>query len=71
MAPAFRYAHQKDKIKVNIWEMGHVVNEDIAAIPFMDKDQKRFVIVIVLDLSKVCFIEIYLDLSIVNMKSWI
>lgn len=51
--------------------MGHVVNEDIAAIPFMDKDQKRFVIVIVLDLSKVCFIEIYLDLSIVRMKSWI
>jgi hypothetical protein len=52
VAPDFRFAH-KDDVKVNIWEMGQVVHEDIAAIPFMEKDEKRIIVVIVLDLSKV------------------
>lgn len=51
IAPRFHFA-QKDNVKTNIWEMGHIVNENIAAIPFMEKDDKRSIVMIVLDLSK-------------------
>ena len=52
IAPRFRFA-QKDNVKANIWEMGHIVHENIAAIPFKEKDERRSIVMIVLDLSKV------------------
>ncbi len=54
IAPRFQCA-QKDGAKANIWEMGRVVHEDIAAIPLSEseRNEKTVIAVIVLDLSKV------------------
>ena len=52
VTPNFHFA-QKDDIKANIWEMGQIVHEHIAAIPLKEKDEKMVIAIIVLDLSKV------------------